>query len=274
MYRWLVVAALATGLVWPVGSPSIARGEGWPSPAAGQTISGDPEVIFTFDDGPDPRSTSKVLDTLAAHRVQAIFFLVGWRFQRGDLAGSRVLLARMLDDGHVVANHTITHAQLCGLTPEQLDREIAGARDLLEREAAMRVPWFRTPYGAYCGRLLDGLARNGVQHFHWDIDPQEWQGKSAKSTAAYVIRHLARLQGRAVLLMHDTKPATAAALPEILAWMDSENARRKAIGRRQIRVISGPELAAERVKPTLDWLATAVASGPTRLGGVLAGSIP
>lgn len=268
--RSIVAAALVAALA----SPAPVRAQGWATPAAGPSVSGDPELIFTFDDGPNPRTTEKVLDTLAAHRVQAVFFMVGWRFQRGDTERSKKLLGRMLTDGHVVANHTMTHAQLCGLEPAQLDQEIVGARDLLERESAMGVPWFRTPYGAHCGRLLDALGRNQLHHFHWDIDPQEWQGKSAKSTAAYVIRQLARLQGRAVLLMHDTKPATAAALPEILTWLDSENARRKAVGRRPIRIVSGPELAAEQVRPTLDWLATALEAGRTRVSGALANSVP
>jgi chitooligosaccharide deacetylase len=269
MYRMLAAVVVAALM-----SPTAARGDGWPAPAAGLTRTGDPEIIFTFDDGPDPKTTEQVLNTLAAHKIHAVFFMVGWRFQRGDTEKSRALVQRILDDGHVIANHTITHEQLCGLQPEGIDREIAGARDILERETRMSVPWFRTPYGAYCNRLLEALARQGVTHFHWDIDPQEWQGKSAKSTAAYVIRQLARLDGRAVLLMHDTKPATVAALPEILAWLQTENARRKAIGRRQIRVIQAPELAAERAKPTIDWLAKATDAARDRIAGVLVANVP
>jgi peptidoglycan/xylan/chitin deacetylase (PgdA/CDA1 family) len=255
-------------------STPTASAQGWPAPAAGLTRTGDPEIIFTFDDGPDPKTTERVLETLKTRHVSAIFFMVGWRFQRGDTEKARALVARILDEGHVIANHTITHAQLCGLAPEGIDREIAGARDILERETRMSVPWFRTPYGAHCSRLLESLTRQGIAHFHWDIDPQEWQGKSAKATAAYVIRQLARLDGRAVLLMHDTKPATVAALPEILTWMATENARRKAIGRRQIRVISGPELAAERAKPTIDWLAKATARARDGVAGLLSANVP
>lgn len=269
MYR-LLAAVLALAL----SAPAVARAQGWPAPAAGLTRTGDPEVIFTFDDGPDPKTTERVLDTLKQHQIHAIFFMVGWRFQRGDSEKSRALVDRILGEGHVIANHTISHAQLCGLAPEGIDREIAGARDILERETRMSIPWFRTPYGAYCERLLESLTRQGITHFHWDIDPQEWQGKSAKATAAYVIRQLARLDGRAVLLMHDTKPATVAALPEILAWMQTENARRKSIGRRQIRVISGPQLAAERARPTIDWLAKASTAARDRLSGVLTANVP
>ena len=251
-----------------------ARADGWPSPAAGLSASGNPEVIFTFDDGPNPATTGAVLDTLKAHNIHAVFFLVGWRFQRGDMPKTRALLARMLAEGHVVANHTIEHEQLCGLPSERMDHEIDGAREILERESEMPIPWFRTPYGAHCISLVTALARNGLHHFHWDIDPQEWTGKTSKATAAYVIRHLAKLEGRAVLLMHDTKPATVAALPEILTWMETENARRKAIGRRQIRVISGPELAAERSKPTIDWVSKASSAARDQLVGVLRANVP
>ena len=70
--RVLVVAVLAAALAAASG----AR-EGWPTPAAGLTASGDPEIVFTFDDGPNPTTTGKVLDILAEHHIQAIFFLVG-----------------------------------------------------------------------------------------------------------------------------------------------------------------------------------------------------
>jgi chitooligosaccharide deacetylase len=268
--RVLVAAVVAAALT----APRPVRGDGWPSPAAGLSASGNPEVIFTFDDGPNPATTGKVLDILKEHRIQAVFFLVGWRFQRGDLPKTRALLARTLSEGHIVANHTIDHHQLCALPPEQMDHEIDGARQILERETEMPIPWFRTPYGAHCITLVSALARAGYDHFHWDIDPQEWQGKSAKATAAYVIRQLAKLEGRAVLLMHDTKPATVAALPQILVWLETENARRLAIGRRPIRVMSGSELAAERVKPTLDWVRKATNAGAVRLSGTLLATVP
>jgi len=261
----LAIAALAS---------SPARAGIWPGPAAGPSSSGGPEVVFTFDDGPNPRTTGHILDTLAAHHVQGVFFMVGWRFQRGDVAGSKALVRRVLDDGHVVANHSITHAQLCQVDGEQIDHEIVGARTILEGVAAMPVPWFRVPYGSRCPHLEMALARNHVSHFHWDIDPQEWQGKSAKTTAAYVIRHLAHLEGRAVLLMHDTKPATVKALPEILGWLDAENARRTAIGRPPIRVVPGYQIAAEQIRPTLDWLSDAIGAGQSALVHAVDSTVP
>lgn len=254
-------------------APAVAQ-RGWPQPAAGASASGAPELVLTFDDGPDPDTTPIVLDLLRARGIRAVFFQVGWRYQRGDVAAARAIAARMVREGHIIANHTVSHAQLCALPPEALRDEIEAARKLLEAGAAMPVPWFRTPYGARCPRVERGLAELGLSHFHWDIDPQEWRGLSPKQTAARVIGRLMRLDGRAVLLMHDTKYATRFALPEILHWIDAENARRARTGRPGIRIIGADRVAAEAVAPTVAWLTKALVRGRADVADSLVASVP
>lgn len=270
---WTLAVAVV-GLV--AVTPARANEKAWPQPAAGISASGGPEVVLTFDDGPDPDTTPIVLDILRAHGVHGVFFQVGWHFKRGDIPGAITMTRRMVRDGHVIANHTITHAHLCMSPPERIASEIVGARELLEAAAGMPVPWFRTPYGARCPRLERELTGLGATHFHWDIDPQEWQGRGAKHTATSVIAQIARLsdQARAVLLMHDTKVATRFALPEILTWIDAENLRRRARGRPPIRIVGGDEIAAERIAPSLAWLRRAVTDGQAEVAGALASSVP
>ena len=70
------LVALAV-LIAIVGVSRVDAQVGWVSPAAGPTLTGDPEVIFTFDDGPDPARTPAILDTLAKYDIKAIFFMVG-----------------------------------------------------------------------------------------------------------------------------------------------------------------------------------------------------
>lgn len=252
----------------------------WPQPAQGKSRSGDPELIFTFDDGPNPgeygrpSTTAAILDTLAAHHVHAIFFLVGMHFQHGDIEGAKALVERELREGHVVGNHSISHAQFCLLDDEQLDNEIMGARAILESVAHMPIPWYRVPYGARCERVEAALARAGVRHFHWDIDPQEWQARTIKEAVKKVVDQLAGLDGRAVLIMHDTKELTAYALPEILSWIEHENARRIRIGRRPIRIISPHQLAAEKMQPMLDWLDTATQAAASTVDDALHATLP
>jgi chitooligosaccharide deacetylase len=80
-----------------------ASAKGWSVPAAGESASGDIEVLLTFDDGPNPTTTPQVLDILAARKIKALFFLVG------EMAGSEnkkipPIIERILREGHVIAN--------------------------------------------------------------------------------------------------------------------------------------------------------------------------
>lgn len=268
-----VVLALAAIMI---ARPAQAGDRGWPQPAAGVSTSGGPEVVLTFDDGPDPDTTPIVIEILRAHGVHAVFFQVGWHFKRGDIPGAISMTRRLVIEGHVIANHTITHAHLCMSPPERIVGEIIGARELLEEAAGMPVPWFRTPYGARCPRLEAELAALGITHFHWDIDPQEWQGRGAKRTAEDVIKQIARLRDdeRAVLLMHDTKVETRVALPLILDWIEAESVRRRGLGRPPIRIVGGDEVAAERIAPSLAWLTCALTDGRDRVAALLAATVP
>jgi peptidoglycan/xylan/chitin deacetylase (PgdA/CDA1 family) len=236
-----------------------ADAKGWPSPAAGPTMTGDPELIFTFDDGPNKDLTPLVLDALAKHRIKAIFFMVG------EMAAQKQapeIIDRMLREGHIIANHTMTHQDLCRVKdPERAAKEIDDGRAAIETAARTHVTWFRTPYGVRCDRLDAMLAERHITHFHWDLDPQEWRHGNKKKTVEYVTRQLARMTGRNVLLMHDIKKATVDALPEILDFIDAENARRKETRRRRIRILHGWEIAIEQLPPgTIEWLRQLVPS--------------
>jgi peptidoglycan/xylan/chitin deacetylase (PgdA/CDA1 family) len=214
---------------------SVAVAQGWPQPVAGDSASGGPEVLFTFDDGPNPRTTPAVLDLLAAHHIKAIFFMTADHFER-DNPAAQALMDRIVREGHVIANHTVNHVDLCAVTPEVAAWEIDAARIALERASHMPVPWFRTPYGAWCPRVVEQLDARRIHNFFWEIDPQEWRTGSAKKTIKRVLWSLARVRGRSVLLMHDTKPATVYALPKILDWLATQP---------QIHVVQAPDYARE-----------------------------
>jgi peptidoglycan/xylan/chitin deacetylase (PgdA/CDA1 family) len=245
---------------------------GWPLPAAGPTASGDPELIFTFDDGPNPKTTPFVLDALAKHHIHAVFFMVG---EMAANKQSAELIERIVREGHIVANHTMTHQDLCRIKDdERASREIDEAKKTIEGVAHLETFWFRTPYGVRCERVEAMLAERKLDHFHWDLDPQEWKHGSAKKAIDYVEKQVEKMTGRNVLLMHDIKKATVEALPEILDWIDAENARRKTEHKRRIRIIQGYELAAERLPAgEVDWLADA-AGAPSRAAAALATILP
>lgn len=269
------MVSIATITTITSGGGDRAHAKGWPTPAAGPSASGDPELVFTFDDGPSPSTTPKVLDILAKHHIKAVFFLVG------EMAGSGnqkvpAIIARILADGHVIANHTMTHKDLCRkkTSDEAAAKDLDDGKATIERVAGVHTFWFRAPYGVRCDRLDGMLAERHITHFHWDLDPQEWKHNDAKKAFDYVTKNLAKMTGRNVLLMHDIKKATVIALPQILDWIDAENARREAAHKRPIRIVSAPELAAERIPADLRaWAADAI---PTRggLGARLASILP
>lgn len=249
-----------------------AHAKGWPQPALGETDGNDIEVLFTFDDGPNPVTTPQVLDILAQHKIRAVFFLIGKQVDRKHKK-IQGIIDRILDEGHIIANHTMSHTDLCRTPEDAAVRDLDGGREVIERATAMKVAWFRAPYGVRCARLEEMLAARGLSHFHWDLDPQEWRHGNAARTVKYVTGELSRASGRNVLLLHDIKPVTVKALPQILAWMDEENARRAKSRKRRIKVLQAPTLAAEQLpRPLLTWLIEATATArdlPKAIASVL-----
>jgi len=226
---------------------SSAMAKSWPTPAAGRSTSGGPEVLFTFDDGPNPTTTPKVLDILAKHHIKAVFFMVG---EMVDTRNKKVpeIVARILREGHVIANHTMTHKDLCRVKQiETAVAEIDDGKAAIEKVAGIPLVWFRAPFGVRCERLETLLAERSISHMHWDLDPQEWKHGDKAKTVSYVTGSLERSSGRNVLLMHDIKPVTVAALPEILAWIETENVRRQKANQKPIRILQAPELAIEQL---------------------------
>ncbi len=199
-----------------------------------------PEVLFTFDDGPALGKTPIVLDLLDQHHIKAIFFVNGWHFQgtRPAALKEQALLREIQRRGHAVGNHTIHHDFLCGhYYIKHAAEEVEGNADLIEQAIGVRPDLFRTPYGSHCKVLNETLGALGIRPIGWDIDPQDWKTKDAKKIQTFVIAHLNKLHGRAILLMHDVQGATVKALPAILDWLDEENARRIAANEIPIKVL-------------------------------------
>jgi peptidoglycan/xylan/chitin deacetylase (PgdA/CDA1 family) len=216
-----------------------------------------PEILLTFDDGPALDKTPKVLDTLDAHRIKAVFFVNGWHFQghRPNDERARALLREEIKRGHAVGNHTIHHYFLCGkVYSKRAVEEIEGNAALIQDAIGMRPDLFRTPYGAHCKPLDALLASLGIKPIGWDIDPQDWKIRDAAKIEAYVEHQLAHLHGRAIVLFHDIQGETVKALPNILDWIEKENAARVADKRPPIKILDYTYLLPPRelVPPPLD----------------------
>lgn len=232
----------------------------WPKPAAGASASGHPEVIFTFDDGPDQRFTPKILSILRQWGVQGIFFWVGGRLdeRRSDYPRRRAAALRAVRDGHLVGTHTVSHVHLCRLSPEESLGEIEAARREYAELTGLPMILFRAPYGDHCPKLVELLREQGLSHVHWDVDPHEWKDHDSDRVADSIIADLRHLDGRAIVLMHDTTMVTVKALDRVLRWIDAENQRRRQRGRKTIRIIDASDWLAETLDPAVVGFAGAL----------------
>ncbi|MFF7639693.1 polysaccharide deacetylase family protein [Streptomyces canus] len=126
-------------------------------------------MVLTFDDGPDPRYTPHILDTLAEYDVRAMFFVCG------EMAvDNQDLLARMADEGHVVGNHTWSHPLLTRLSRSRIRSEMERTSDVIEDAYGERPAWFRAPYGAWNRAAFQLGAELGMDPLAWSVDTLDW----------------------------------------------------------------------------------------------------
>jgi len=174
----------------------------------------DHEVVLTFDDGPVPSYTSRILETLASECVKATFFMVG-RMARTYPS----LVRRVYNEGHTVANHSQNHPFTFNkMTVAQAAQEIeeghASLVSALGDERAI-APFFRIPGLLRQNSVEQYLAAHNYMTWSVDFVADDWTHiKSQEITRRAINRIEAR--GRGILLLHDIQPATALALPDIL----------------------------------------------------------
>lgn len=175
----------------------------------------DKEVVLTFDDGPLPRNTNRILDILAAQCVKATFFMVG------EMAHTYPATARrVFAEGHSVGTHSEDHPLRFGkLTPLQVEYEIdkgvidVGAALGDNRELA---PFFRVPGLAHSDAIESELAARHLIWFGSDTVADDWHHRiSPKKIIALALNRL-EARGKGILLLHDIHRATVAALPGLL----------------------------------------------------------
>jgi peptidoglycan-N-acetylglucosamine deacetylase len=174
----------------------------------------DKEVVLTFDDGPLPPYTNRILDQLASECVKATFFMVG-RMVRGYPS----IVRRIYNEGHTIANHSQNHPfTFHKMTVEHAAQEIedgfASLRTALGDPNAV-APFFRIPGLLRQDSVERYLASRGYMTWSVDFVADDWTHISAEEVARRAINRM-EANGRGILLLHDIQPATALAFPTIL----------------------------------------------------------
>lgn len=173
-------------------------------------------MVITFDDGPLPAYTDRILDTLAEHCVKVTYFLVG-RMARAYPETVR----RIFNDGHVIGTHSLSHPFTFHVMGEpqiarEVDGGIAAVRAVLGDPKAM-APFFRIPGLARSSTVESYLATQSLAVWSADEVADDWhRGITAKDIVRRAINRIEERDHRGVLLLHDIHPATALALPTLL----------------------------------------------------------
>jgi peptidoglycan/xylan/chitin deacetylase (PgdA/CDA1 family) len=167
-------------------------------------------VALTFDDGPHPEFTPKVLDTLAEHGAKATFFCVGKAARlRPDL------VKRIVEEGHTLACHTDTHADLSKIGSRRSWEECKRSRETLEELGGVTIRYLRPPWGHMGLTTLPIIMANGMRAALWSYDSLDYERLSPEDLVVRVRRK--RPGPGSVALFHDDGANTAMALPEIIA---------------------------------------------------------
>jgi peptidoglycan/xylan/chitin deacetylase (PgdA/CDA1 family) len=177
-------------------------------------------VALTFDDGPHPQFTPRILDILQRYGVRATFFELGMNAERYP-----DLTRRIVAEGHIVGNHTWDHKHLTKLTDEQFDAEIDRTTQVLEQISGHEVVCTRPPYGDADARIVQKLADHGQASVVWSTDSRDFEKPGAD---AIVHNALAGLRPGAIILMHDAggnRDETIAALPRIIEGIRAKGYR-------------------------------------------------
>ncbi len=179
------------------------------TPSEGATT-GKKLIALTFDDGPSPYTTPRLLDILKGRDVKATFFVLGTMAQK-----SPEILRREANDGHEVASHTMYHNQLTLLSASQIRAEAVEMDRIFTEILGTRPPFTRPPYGAFNMAVGEALGQPAIL---WSIDPRDWADRNASVVCSRVT---GAARDGAIILVHDIHATTVDAVPCIIDTLRS-----------------------------------------------------
>ncbi len=155
-----------------------------------------PYVALTFDDGPNPEFTPKILDILKEKQAPAAFFMVGKHVEKYPAVARRVF-----QEGHDIGNHTYSHRDLVPATRKTIIKEVEKTDKAIARVIGVRTRLFRPPRGIISNAVRKLLVELGYTIALWTVSAVDWRGMAPKKMTRRVMRHI-RTGG--VILFHDS----------------------------------------------------------------------
>lgn len=158
---------------------------------------GKKQVALTYDDGPNPSLTPKLIEWLKANDVPATFFM------QGDMVKTYGSLAKdVADAGFELANHTYDHPNLRNLSEEKILDQLQDTHDIIKEVTGVDVKMVRPPYGAHNSKVDKVCERLGYKIVNWDVDTNDWRKRSADQIYNTIMNGVS---DGSIILMHDRK---------------------------------------------------------------------
>ncbi len=163
-------------------------------------------VAMTFDDGPHPSNTPRLLKILRDRNIKATFYLVG-----KNAKAYPSIVRQIISEGHEIGNHTWTHGSLTSMSDEQIRRELKMSSDAVFEATGHRPQTIRPPYGAINQRVKELMFREfGYPTIMWSVDPQDWRKPGVSVVTSRIVN---AAHPGAILLAHDIHAPTIDAMP-------------------------------------------------------------
>jgi peptidoglycan-N-acetylglucosamine deacetylase len=208
-------AAMAAPTI-SITAPPAAPAQPSRAPASYNSVyTSKPVLALTFDDGPHPELTPRLLDILRAEGVRATFYVVGKNVEAyPDIA------RRIVAEGHEIANHSWSHPALTGLGAARLNQEIENTNAVIERVTGRRPTNMRPPYGALNERVRRSIINDHkLDIILWSVDPLDWKRPGASVVTQRLVEGA---RPGAIMLAHDIHPGTIEAMPGTIAQLKAK----------------------------------------------------
>lgn len=167
-----------------------------------------PYIAMSFDDGPSPTLTPRLLDMLKQRGIKVTFFVIGQNVEHAP-----EVVARAAAEGHEIGNHTWSHPALTKLSDARDQEEINKTSEAIFKATGKKPVLLRPPYGAMNARVHHLIDQDGMKVVLWSVDPNDWK---RPGSAVVERRILAGAKPGAIILSHDIHPGTIEAMPATL----------------------------------------------------------
>lgn len=151
-----------------------------------------PKLALTFDDGPHPVFTARLLDGLKERGIHATFFVIG-----KNISGNEDVIKRMYEEGHLIGNHTYDHVKITGMKEEEAYRQIISTSDAVQEITGIPTEYVRAPFGTWTSSLESDVSMFPVK---WTIDPKDWTTANVDQIVQKVVKNV---KENDIILMHD-----------------------------------------------------------------------